>query len=190
MDPQRGFAQAPVGCEGRHGARVTEQMVFPRPSPRGTTEAESWEDSSHSTVFQHLPSVYAPGIHHEPHEKSAATGRRYAAFQPVLTRYKRLEIERKGVGVCRQNDCGEQGLPGTCPSSALASGPRRALLTRRHRAVVHCADLPSLHQAMERTGDGPLGDTGDLAHLGRPEPLRPRGREGYQDLSLTIGRPG
>src|SRR5712691_739485 len=40
---------------------------------------------------------------------------------------------------------------------------------------------------MERAGDRPLGDTGGLAHLGRPEPLRPRGREGRQDLLLTTG---
>ena len=64
---------------------------------------------------------------------------------------------------------------------------RRALLPRRHIAVVHFADLPPLQQAMERAGDRPLGDTGGLAHLSRPEPLRPRGREGRQDLLLTTG---
>src|SRR3989449_7935363 len=40
---------------------------------------------------------------------------------------------------------------------------------------------------MQRTGDRPLGEAGGLAHLGRPEPLRPRGREGRQDLPLTTG---
>jgi hypothetical protein len=64
------------------------------------------------------------------------------------------------------------------------------LLTRRHIAVVHFADLPTLDQAMERTGDRPLGDPGGLAHLGRPEPLRPRGRDGRQDLPLATGRLG
>jgi hypothetical protein len=80
---------------------------------------------------------------------------------------------------------------GLAPAPAWlgASGPRRALLPRRHIAVVNFADLPPLHQAMERTGDRPLGDAGGLAHLGRPEPLRPRGREGRQDLLLTTGRP-
>jgi hypothetical protein len=75
------------------------------------------------------------------------------------------------------------------PARRGASGPRRARRPRRHIAVVHFADLPPLHQAMERTGDRPLGDAGGLAHLGRPEPLRPRGRDGRQDLRLTIGWP-
>jgi hypothetical protein len=48
-----------------------------------------------------------------------------------------------------------------------------------------CADLPPLPQAMPRTGDRPRGEAGGLAHRGRPEPRRPRGREGRQDLSLT-----
>ena len=65
--------------------------------------------------------------------------------------------------------------------------PCRALQPRRHIAVVHFADLPPLHQAMQRTGDRPLGEAGGLAHLGWSEPLRPRGREGRQDLSLTTG---
>ena len=47
-----------------------------------------------------------------------------------------------------------------------------------------------LQQAMERAGDRPLGDTGGLAHRSRPEPLRPRGREGRQDLPLTTGGRG
>src|SRR6266566_4906612 len=76
------------------------------------------------------------------------------------------------------------------PARRGASGPRRALRPRRHIAVVHFADLPPLHQAMQRTGDRPLGEAGGLAHLGRPEPLRPRGREGRQDLPLTTGGRG
>src|SRR6476659_4296246 len=48
-------------------------------------------------------------------------------------------------------------------------------------------NLATLLQAMERAFYRPLGDTGSLAHLSRPEPLRPRGREGRQDLSLTTG---
>src|SRR5689334_5332265 len=43
---------------------------------------------------------------------------------------------------------------------------------------------------MERTGDRPLREAGGLAHLGSLEPLRPRGREGRQDLLLTTGWPG
>jgi hypothetical protein len=64
------------------------------------------------------------------------------------------------------------------PARRGASGPRRALLPRRHIAVVHFADLPPLHQAMKRTGNRPLGEASGLAHLSRPEPLRPRGRKG------------
>src|SRR2546430_17344888 len=67
----------------------------------------------------------------------------------------------------------------------IARLPRLALLTRRHIAVVHFADLPTLHQASEHTGDRPLGDPGGLAHLGRTEPLCPRGGDGRQDLPLT-----
>ena len=76
------------------------------------------------------------------------------------------------------------------PARRGASGPRRARRPRRHRAVVHGADLPPLQQAMERAGDRPLGEAGGLAHRGRPEPLRPRGREGRQDLLLTTGGRG
>ena len=43
---------------------------------------------------------------------------------------------------------------------------------------------------MQRAGDRPLGEAGGLAHLGRPEPLRPRGREGRQELPLTTGGRG
>ena len=73
------------------------------------------------------------------------------------------------------------------PARRVVSGPRRALRPRRYRAVVHCADLPPLHETMQRTGDCPLGEAGSLAHLGRPEPRRPRGREGRQDLPLPPG---
>jgi hypothetical protein len=76
------------------------------------------------------------------------------------------------------------------PARRGTSEPRRARRPRRHRAVVPCADLPPLQQAMERTGDRPLGKAGGLAHRGRPKPLRPRGREGRQDLSLTTGGRG
>src|SRR5205823_12988853 len=76
------------------------------------------------------------------------------------------------------------------PARRGASGPRRARRPRRHIAVVYFADLPPLHQALQRTGDRPLGEAGGLAHRGRPEPLRPRGREGRQDLLLTTGGRG
>jgi hypothetical protein len=76
------------------------------------------------------------------------------------------------------------------PARRGVSGPRRALRPRRHRAVVHCADLPPRHQARQCTGDRPLGEAGGLAHLGRSEPLCPRGCEGRQDRPLPTGGPG
>src|SRR5205807_3133135 len=83
-----------------------------------------------------------------------------------------------------------QGGLAPAPARLGASGPRHALRPCRHIAVVHFADLPPLQQAMERAGDRPRGDAGGLAHLGRPEPLWPRGCEGRQDLRLTTGGRG
>src|SRR5438132_795407 len=82
-------------------------------------------------------------------------------------------------------ECGQGCL--AAATALLRAAARLALLTRRHIAVVHFADLRTLDQPIERTGDRPLGEPGGLAHLGRPEPLRPRGREGRQDLPLTTG---
>src|SRR5258707_974377 len=59
------------------------------------------------------------------------------------------------------------------------------LLTRRHIAVVHFADLSTLHQAIERTGHRALWDPCGLAHLSRTEPLRTRCRDRRQDLRLA-----
>src|SRR6266446_5325479 len=62
---------------------------------------------------------------------------------------------------------------------------RLALLTRRDIAVVHCADLSTLHQAIERTGHRALWGPGGQAHLSRTEPLRTRCRDRRQDLRLA-----
>src|SRR5438552_16001508 len=62
---------------------------------------------------------------------------------------------------------------------------RLALLTRRYIAVVHFADLSTLHQAIERTGHRALCDPGGLAHLSRTDPLRTRCRDRRQDLRLA-----
>jgi len=83
-----------------------------------------------------------------------------------------------------------QGGLAPAPARLGASGPRHALRPCRHIVVAHFADLPPLHQAIERTGDRPRGDAGGLAHLGRPEPLWPRGCEGRQDLPLPTGELG
>jgi len=96
------------------------------------------------------------------------------------------------VGGSASSDATRGGVRNTggrapTPARRGASGPRRARRPCRHIAVVHFADLPPLHQVMQRTGDRPLGEAGGLAHLGRPEPLRPRGRQGRQDLPLTTG---
>jgi hypothetical protein len=82
---------------------------------------------------------------------------------------------------CDEGMSAEHRRPGgraPAPARRGASVPRRALRPRRDIAVVHFADLPPLHQAMQRTGDRPLGEAGGLPHLGRPEPLRPHSREG------------
>src|SRR5437879_1802675 len=62
---------------------------------------------------------------------------------------------------------------------------RLARLTRRDIAVVHFADLSTLHQTIERTGHRALWDPGGQAHLSRTEPLRTRGRDRRQDLRLA-----
>src|SRR5712671_794180 len=62
---------------------------------------------------------------------------------------------------------------------------RLALLTRRYIAVLHFADLSTLHQAIERTGHRSLWNPCGLAHLSRTEPLCTCCSDRRQDLRLA-----
>src|SRR5205807_1556199 len=61
-----------------------------------------------------------------------------------------------------------QGGLAPAPARLGASGPRHTLRPCRHIAVAHFADLPPLHQAIERTADWgarrTAGVVGPLAH--------------------------